>query len=505
MGALAFAHQCQTPGVHHVAQMIAVVLDPFEHHGLGFGSLERGESAQHADEFGQDGGSLLLPAFAYILLGIGVGSGEEEAGLVPEIGHKVDAPLHETHHAGDVFVAEVGRIHAVGFKHGAEQLGQTLVGGVLKIFVVKPAAFLVGKLGSGARAVVEGEFADKLVHRHDFGVIAGAPSEQREKVDYRLGQIARLAIAGRHGTRRGVVPFERKHREAQTVAVALGELALAVGLEQQRQVHEVGACVGPSEGLVEKHMERSRGEPLLAAYHVGDLHQMVVHDIGEVIGGQVVGTLVEHLVVEYRRVDGHLAAEQVVDHHVASRLDEEAHHIGGAAIHQSLHLLGGHGERVAHRQACRGVILEVGSGRAGGVKLGGGVKGDICLAGVEKHLHVLAIDVATLALLVGAIGSALAHTFVNLYAKPCERLVDIVLGSGHKTLRVGVLDAEYHVTAVTAGEKIVIKGSAHSSDMKGACGRGGKSYSDFTVHQYLIYKILATKLAKKHGITVMSG
>ena len=73
---------------------------------------------------------------------------------------------------------------------------------------------------------------------------------------------------------------------------------------------------------------------------------------------------------------------------------------------------------------------------------------------------------------VGAIGSALAHTFVNLYAKPCERLVDIVLGSGHKTLRVGVLDAEYHVTAVTAGEKIVIKGSAHSSDMKGPVGEG---------------------------------
>ncbi len=157
--------------------------------------MNEGERAQHAYEFGHDGGSLLFPAFAYILLGIGVGCGEEEAGLVPEVGHKVDAALHETHHAGDVFVAEVGRIHAVGFKHGAEQLGQTLVGGILKIFVVKPASFLVGKLGSGARTVVEGKFADKLVHRHDFGVVARAPSEQREKVDYRFGKIARLAIA----------------------------------------------------------------------------------------------------------------------------------------------------------------------------------------------------------------------------------------------------------------------------------------------------------------------
>ena len=96
---------------------------------------------------------------------------------------------------------------------------------------------------------------------------------------------------------------------------------------------------------------------------------------------------------------------------------------------------------------------------------------------------MLAIDVTTFTLLVRAISSALAHTFVNLDAEPCERLVDIILGTGHETLRVGVLDAQYHVATVTAGEKVVIKGCADASDVEGACGRGGKSYSDFTVHR----------------------
>ncbi len=68
-------------------------------------------------------------------------------------------------------------------------------------------------------------------------------------------------------------------------------------------------------------MEGCRGEPFLTADHVGDFHQVVVDNVGQVIGGQIVGALVEHLVIEDRRIDGHLSAEQVVDLHVAARLD----------------------------------------------------------------------------------------------------------------------------------------------------------------------------------------
>ena len=169
--------------------------------------------------------------------------------------------------------------------------------------------------------MVEREFADKFVHRHDLGVIAGVPAEQGEEVDDSLRQIARLAVARRDSSGLWIVPFEGEDREAEAVAVALREFAFAVGLEQQGQVHEVGARVGPAECLVEKHVEGCRGEPFLTADHVGDFHQVVVDNVGQVIGGQIVGALVEHFVIEDRRIDGHLSAEQVVDLHVAARLD----------------------------------------------------------------------------------------------------------------------------------------------------------------------------------------
>ena len=69
---------------------------------------------------------------------------------------------------------------------------------------------------------------------------------------------------------------------------------------------------------------------------------------------------------------------------------------------------------------------------------------------------MLAVYVAALALLVGSVCTAFAHTFIDLYAQPCEGLVDILLGSGYEALRVGVLDAEYHVATMTAGKQVVI-------------------------------------------------
>ena len=75
---------------------------------------------------------------------------------------------------------------------------------------------------------------------------------------------------------------------------ALGDLAL-VEIAQQRHVPEARQL--PAEGLVEQDVFRGGGDPLLGADDVGDPHQVVVDDIGEVIGGEAVG-LHQHLVVD---------------------------------------------------------------------------------------------------------------------------------------------------------------------------------------------------------------
>ena len=216
------------------------------------------------------------------------------------------------------------------------------------------------------------------------------------------------------------MPFQREYREAEAVAVALAELSLAVGLEKQRQVGEARHGVLPSEGAVEEYMERCAGQPFLAAYHVGNLHQMVVHDVGKVIGWQLVGTLVEHLVVEDVALYHHVAAYHVVHVDFLSRPDEEAHHVLLALGNHLLHFLFWQCQRVAHLHARVGVILEILYLLSLGLEFFGRVEGDVCLALVEQLLHVFLVYVAPLALAVRAVAAAEAHALVELDAEPLE-------------------------------------------------------------------------------------
>ena len=140
------------------------------------------------------------------------------------------------------------------------------------------------------------------------------------------------------------------------------------------------------------------------------------------------------------------------------------------SFQQTLHLIGRQAQRVAHLQASRGIILEVGHLLALGFQLLWRVEGDISLAIVQQLLDILAVDVAALALLVGAIVASLAHTLVNADAQPLQSLVDIFLGTRNKAGRVGVLDAQDHRAAMLAGKQVVIQRSAHTPDVERACG-----------------------------------
>ena len=104
-------------------------------------------------------------------------------------GHEIDASFDEAYDAGDIIVGEFIGVDVMLFEHGLEQFGKAVVRGLLEIFVVEPPAFVEGEFRSGARAVVKGEFLNQLVHRHDFSVVAGIPSEKCEEVYYGFGEI----------------------------------------------------------------------------------------------------------------------------------------------------------------------------------------------------------------------------------------------------------------------------------------------------------------------------
>ncbi len=65
-------------------------------------------------------------------------------------------------------------------------------------------------------------------------------------------------------------------------------------------MHEIRTGVSPAERFVEQYMQRERRQPFFSAYHVSDLHEVVVDYVGKMICGQVVGTFVKDLVVKDR-------------------------------------------------------------------------------------------------------------------------------------------------------------------------------------------------------------
>ena len=189
--------------------------------------------------------------------------------------------------------------------------------------------------------MVEREFGDEFIHAHHLGVVAWIPAEKGEEIHHSLGNISAFAVSAGCLTAFRVVPQQREHGKTKAVAVALAQLALSVGLEQQRQMHEFGHRVGPTESFVEKHMQRRARQPLLATNNVRDLHEMVIDYICQMVGGQVVGTLIEHLVVEDVAFNCHKAADTVVDLHITSRIDFEPHNIFLPVGNHFLHFFSG--------------------------------------------------------------------------------------------------------------------------------------------------------------------
>ena len=110
---------------------------------------------------------------------------------------------------------------------------------------------------------------------------------------------------------------------------------------------------------------------------------MVIHDVGQVVCGQFICTLVEHLIVEHRRVDHYLATDDVVNVYLYTGLDEEAHYILVTRGEQRIYLLLGERERVAHLHTGGGVVLEISNLSTFGLQLLGSIKRHVGLAILE--------------------------------------------------------------------------------------------------------------------------
>ena len=238
---------------------------------------------------------------------------------------------------------------------------------------------------------------------------------------------------------------------------------------------EAGHRVAPAEGFVEKHVQRCAGQPLFATDDVGDAHQMVVDDVRQMIGRQVVSALVEHLIIEDGAIEGHATTDHIVDLDLYIRCNEEADDILRTTSDEGINLLTWQDERIAHRGAGRSVVLEIRYRLTLLLQFLGRVEGDISLARIEELLDILAVDIAALALTIGAAVPTIAHAFVEADTEPLEGLDDISLRPWDEALAICILDTQKELTAVSLREEIVIESCADTADMQRSRRAGSKA------------------------------
>ena len=92
----------------------------------------------------------------------------------------------------------------------------------------------------------------------------------------------------------------------------------------------------PTKGTIKQYVERCRGQPFFATNNMADFHQVIVHDVCQVVGGQVIGTFVKHLVIENVAHNAHIATNNVVNVYFFARFHLEAYHILFAIINEAL-------------------------------------------------------------------------------------------------------------------------------------------------------------------------
>ncbi len=153
------------------------------------------------------------------------------------------------------------------------------------------------KTGPPSANVFDVEVLDHLGEGEFFRAVAlmlcgHAAAHEAEEVDDGLGEEAGLAVVDE---RDGIF--------------ALGDFRL-VEIAQQRHVPEAREL--PAEGVVEQDVLGRGGDPLFGADDVGDVHEVVVDDVGEVIGGEAVG-LHQDLVVDVGVLEGDVAAQFVAE------------------------------------------------------------------------------------------------------------------------------------------------------------------------------------------------
>ena len=244
--------------------------------------------------------------------------------------------------------------------------------------------------------------------------------------------------------------------------MALGHLVVRVA-HDGRAVDILGDV--PAEALVQQIVFRRGGQILAAAHDMGDAHEMVVDNIGEVVGRQAVA-LYEHLIVQSLVLDGDVAEYLVMEGGSALVRDELTDNIrlsrGCAAV----------GLFAAHHAA--GIVRAV---EIAGILLALRLLAEaaVSMSLLDEKVGVFLVQRAALGLHIGAYGAADVGAFVMLQMALGHGLVYNVHCALYETALIGVFNAQDELAARVARYQIGVQRRAQVANVHISGGRRGKT------------------------------
>lgn len=316
---------------------------------------------------------------------------------------------------------------------------------------VHPFQFFVIELGAGFIDFFERKFFDHFGAGGDFLVGGDGPAEQSKEIDKGIRDVAESAVFSDGGG-----------------AVTFGELATA-GSENDRQMSESGRR--PAKGGIQADVLGRAGNPFFATQDVGNLHQVIIHDVGEVISGEAVA-FDEDEIILLRIWIGDGAADDInkisgaVEGHFEANDGRRA---GGE----------GAGDFVWRKIAAMAVVAGL---RAllctEGFEALGRAETAVSVTGGEKLVGVVLIEMNALGLKIRGVRAADFRAFVPLEAEPTKRVHDVAHSIGIVACAVSVFDAQDKCAAAVAREEPVKESSAGATDMEQAGGAGSEADAD---------------------------
>ena len=218
----------------------------------------------------------------------------------------------------------------------------------------------------------------------------------------------------------------------------------------------------PAKRLVQLHVLGRADDPLLGADDVRDPHQVIVDDVGQVIGRKAIG-LEQHLIVDGAVVDHDVAAQAVVKARLTGLGHGQADDVLVAA-RDALLRFGLRNVAIATIVAGR---LALGHTRAAhDFQLLGRGKARIRGAAVDQLLTVFLIDRRALGLPIWTAATLGVGAFVPLQTQPAQRPHNRVLTGARRASLVGVLDAQDELAAKLFGKDIVKQRDVGGTDVR---------------------------------------